>query len=114
LRRVGSVKTRVRSHIISVSHFVYVLCIDNKCKLFLQVFVYYFFINNYLLFDVFSVERKYNVKVSTGKRLCLVLLLMMMMMMMMMTTTTTTTTTKVTVDLYSNLVKSYFVYFSDI
>jgi len=102
------VKTRVRSHIISVSHFVYVLCIDNKCKLFLQVFVYYFFINNYLLFDVFSVERKYNVKVSTGKRLCLVLLLMMMMM------TTTTTTTKVTVVLYSNLVKSYFVYFSDI
>ena len=78
------------------------------------MFVYYFFINNCLLFDVFSVERKYNVKVSTGKRLCLVLLLMMMMMMMMMTTTTTTTTTKVTVDLYSNLVKSYFVYFSDI
>jgi len=70
------------------------------------VFVYYFFINNYLLFDVFSMERKYNVKVSTGKRLCLVLLLMMMMM--------TTTTMKVTVVLYSNLVKSYFVYFSDI
>ena len=71
------------------------------------MFVYYFFINNCLLFDVFSVERKYNVKVSTGKRLCLVLLLMMMMMMM-------TTTMKVTVVLYSNLVKSYFVYFSDI
>jgi len=44
-------------------------------------------IDDCLVFDVFSVERKYNVKVSTGNKLCLVLLLMMMMMMMMMTTT---------------------------
>jgi len=35
------------------------------------------FINDCLVFDVFSVERKYNIKVSTGNKLCLVLLLMM-------------------------------------
>ena len=67
---VGPVKTHVRSRIIiCLSHFVYLLCIDNNCKLSLQVFVYYFFkfFNDCLVFDVFSVERKYNVKVSTGK-----------------------------------------------
>jgi len=70
LCHVGPVKTRVRSRIIiCLSHFVYLLCIDNNCKLSLQVFVYYFFkfFNDCLVFDVFSVERKYNVKVSTGK-----------------------------------------------
>ena len=67
--RVGPVKTRVRSHIISVSHFIYVLCIDNNnvsyfCNICLLIF--FIFFNDCLLFDVYSVARKYNVKLGTG------------------------------------------------